>query len=635
MIIFAQNIKMIRMRQLIKIFFSLSCMVLSGQNDVLVVKNGNPYITVEDFKNKFGYTLDHDKTQSKEAILDYYLTIKLKSDEAQKLNLDNTPEFVNPIIKFIDARRPFYLEQDPFYKRMQQQFIERSKVEVQIVQYFVKDIDKKQALNYQKKLSKGKNLFKRKGNVVRIESKYYTAGELPYNLEEEIFTNLEKGSVLEVQEAENNQYVYTVVNDIRPYSGTYKFQLLLIKDSLKTGKAKIDSLYKQVIQGSSFDRLVKTFSEDEKSKEKPFITFKGIALDNEVLSVMNSLNKNEISKPFKTEFGWNLIKLKEHDTLFDENAIVNKFKNSLEYDIVLKGYKVNYIDEKLSPVEKNNTIVTDLKNEKLIELFKKDSISKEDYEKQLVDIVVKEIDKKNIVEFSNGLSYTNWNFISDNLNFLKMLYKTEADELEIEKRITTLLPISINQFKVQLFNNKQDTFNSEFKKEVELLKINILTELYDKYQYKRALNDKEALLKEYQRLKANYKWDKRVEVIIAYCGSDKRIAKEIEKSLKENKTIEQLQQQYKKKDVYFRRMKRELSSKDLPKGYLKTKETRIYEEDEDYFVTKTVAFLPSQDPTYEELRSIVEKEYQKTFLNGEISKLKESTQINQKVLNNL
>ncbi len=623
------------MRQLIGMFFLLSFMVLSGQSDILVVKNGNPYITVEDFKNKFKYTLDHDKTQSKEAILDYYLTMKLKSDETQKLNLDNSPEFVNPIVKFIDERNPFYLEQDPFYKKMKQQFIERSKTEVQIVQYFVKNRDKKQALKYQEKLSKGKNPFKRKGNAVRIESKYYTAGELPYNLEEEIFTNLKKGNVLEMKETENKQFVYTVVNYVRPYSGTYKFQLLLIKDSLKTGKARIDSLYEQVIQGSSFDQLVKTFSEDEKSKAMPFITFKGIALDNEVINIMNSLKENEVSKPFKTKFGWNLVKLKKHDTVFDQNAVINKFKNSSEYNIVLKGYKVNYVNEKLNPVEKNTNIAADLKNEKLIELFKKDTISEEDYEKQLVDIVVKEIDKKNMVEFNNGLSYTNWNFISDNSTFLKMLYKTETDELEIEKRITALLPISINQSKVQLFDNNQDTFNPEFKKEVELLEINILTELYDKYQYKRALNDKEALLKEYQRLKGHYKWDERVEVMIAYCGSDKQIAKKIEKSLKENKTIEELQQQYKEKDVYFRRMKRELSSKDLPKGYLKTKETKIYEENEDYFVTKTVAFLPSQDPTYEELKSIVEKEYQKIFLNEEVSKLKESVQINQKVLNNL
>ncbi|MFV0529970.1 MAG: peptidylprolyl isomerase [Flavobacteriales bacterium] len=625
------------MKQFIRIFFLLNSIILSSQNNVLVKKKGQTYITTEDFKAKFGYTLDHDKTQSKEKILDYYLTMKLKSDEAESLKLNTSPKYINPLVKFIDERTKYYLEEDPFYKKLEAQFIERSKTEVRMVQYFVKNINKNKALQYQKAFSKNKNPFSsKKENVERMATNYCTAGELPYGLEEEIFTNLKKGTVLKMQEVTENQFVYTIIDDIRPYSGIYKFQLLLVKDSLQTGKEKINSLYNQVLKGDSFDQLIKTFSEDEASKNKPFIILKGSTLDDKILSIMNSLKTNEVSKPFKTEFGWNLVKLIEHQTTLNENTVKELFKNSLEYNTVLKGYKINYIKEKLKPVVKKVDIVNDLNNKELITLFKKDSISKNNYEKQLADIVIKKIKKQNIVTFNNELTYTNWNFISDNALFLRMLYKTESNKQKINEKIQERLPVSIAQSEIKLFDNMQDEFNPQFKKEVELLKINILTELYDDYQYDKALKNQEALLKEYEQIKEYYKWDERVEVIVAYCGSDEKTAKNIEQSFKKDKSIKELQQQYSKKNVYFRKIKRELSNEDLPKEYSKEEKIKMYKENGDFFVVKTIAVLPSgQNPSYEELKSIIEKKYQEKFLNNELSKLKKDIQINQNALNNL
>lgn len=621
------------MKQIFITILALNIFILNAQKDVLVEKNDQAFITIEDFKNKFGYTLDHDKTQSKEAILDYYLTMRLKSEEARKLQLDASPKFVNNMLKFIGERKDFYLEQDPFYKEMQEQFKERAQKEIQIIQYFIEGIDESQAVDYQSKLVKDIRFFDQIKKVKRVESRYYTVGELPYGLEEEIFSDLKKGRVLELQQGDNQQFVFTVIEDIRPYSGTYKFQLLLIKDTLDNGKEKIDAIYKQVLKGTSFNQLVKEFSEDQNSKERPFVTLNGVALDTKILNILNPLNEGEISKPFKTEFGWNLVKLIEHNLLLNDTILNNRFKNSIEYGFVLKGYKVNYINEKLNPVEEEYNVVKDLKNKRLIALFKKDSISKENYEKELTDIVTNEIKEKKIVTFSNGMSYTNWNFIADNSVLLRMMYKENIKN--VEEKIKEQLPISIVKSKVQLFDNMQDQFNPQFKKEVELLEASLLTDLYDQYMYDKALNDKDALLEKYETMKSHYKWDERVEVIMAYCNSDHKMAKEIETALKENKTIEALQQQYAEKNVYFRRIKRELSSTDLPKGYSKEKGIKIYEENGDYFVTKTEAILPSQYPTYDELKPIVEKKYKEEYLDREVSNLKKQIKINQSVLNNL
>lgn len=621
------------MKQILVTIFALSFFILKAQDNVLVKKGNQAFITVEDFKNKFGYTLDHDKTQSKKEILDYYLTMKLKSDEARRLKLDTSPKFVNSMIEFLNNRKNFYLEQDPFYKEMEQQFMKRSQKEVQITQYFVEGINKDEALDYQSKLMRNEYFFDQMKNVKRVENRYYTAGELPYGLEEEIFSNLKKGNVLKMQESEGQKFIYTIIEDVRSYSGNYKLQWLLIKDSLKEGKQRIDRIYEQALKGSSFDKLVKEYSEDQKSKERPYVTFDGSMFDNEILNLLNSLKKNEISKPFKTAFGWNLVKLLEHDHTLDDIVTREKFKKSAEYIMTLKGYKVNYINEKFKPIEKKNSLIEDLKSERLVALFKKDSISRKDYEKQLIGIIGDEIEEQNIVEFNNGMTYTNWNFIADNSSIIKMIYKEQ--EQNIEEEIERLLPVSIAKSKIQVFDNLQHEINPNFKKEKELLEVNLLTELYDEYVHDEALSDKKGLSKTYRKLKSNYKWDERVEVIIAYCSSDYEKAKEVEKSLKENKTIKKLQQQYDKENVYFRRMKRELSSKDLPKEYSKEDKVKIYKEDEDYFVTKTIAVLPSQNPSYDELKPIVEKKYTEEYLNKKILKLREQVEVNQTVLNKL
>ena len=60
------------------------------------------------------------------------------------------------------------------------------------------------------------------------------------------------------------------------------------------------------------------------------------------------------------------------------------------------------------------------------------------------------------------------------------------------------------------------------------------------------------------------------------------------------------------------------SSKDLPKGYTPSKKIKIYQENGDYFVVKTIAKLPPQLPTYLELEPIVKQRWKKIYLDKSI-----------------
>ncbi len=308
------------------------------------------------------------------------------------------------------------------------------------------------------------------------------------------------------------------------------------------------------------------------------------------------------------------------------------FKNSDEYNSVLKKYKINFIDDKLNPKYNNVDLISDLDNQKIVNLFDSSSKSEEEFNQRIAEIVKNVIKKESIVEFNNGLKYTNWNFILENSNRIRYF---KQNNMTIDDKIEELLQRSINNVKINLFDTSMDQYNPEFKKEVELMEANLLNQEYDRYIYKKAIKDRKGLKNEYNLIKSDYKWGKRAEVIIAYCGSNKELADKIEKELKNNNSIKKLQQQFIYDDVYFRQIKREFNHNDLPKGYSKNKKLKIYNDNNDYYVTKTITIIPEQNPTYEEIRPVVEKIYKEKYLKKSISDLEKDISINKSVLNDL
>jgi|GEM_PF-5363169 len=619
------------MKKIIFIIILIKSIFVYGQSGTeLVTKAGKVYITQEDFKSKFGYTLRHDKSQSKTAVLDYYITLKLKSDNARQLKLDRKPVFVNRMLEFIRIRKDKYLKQDSFYIALRKQFAERMRNEIDLKQYILKDLWDSKAREYQAHFKKNPSFFDIINYAKTIKEKYIRAGDLPYEIEQEIYKNLKKGRVLNFRKSLNGDFIYMIVQDVRPYTGDYKFEWLLIKDLFSKGKEKIEALYKKALSGGDFTNLINKYSEDDKSKKRPFIQIQGNDLDKETYKAIHSLKKGEITPPFKTKYGWNIIKLLDHKQEITDPVIDNAFISSLPYQKLLKIHKVQVIDQKLNPVEYNQNILRILQNKALIKLLKNKKISKNEFEKKFDSLSLTA--REPVIRFNNGLIYTGRNFLSDHRYALRDLYLRSESA---EKELKNFIPAALFRTKLQLFDNIQDELNPKFKKEKALMEISLLNDLYDKYIEKKALADTVELHTLYDRIKNNYKWGKRVEVQIAYCSTDKKLAQEVKEQFKKVKSIAKMQQKFTKKNVYFRHVKREFSSKDLPKGYTPSKKIKIYQENGDYFVVKTIAKLPPQLPTYIELETIVKQKWKKIYLDKSIQTLKKSVKINQAALNHL
>jgi len=145
------------------------------------------------------------------------------------------------------------------------------------------------------------------------------------------------------------------VNDVRKNRGQVEVAHIMIKNDKVNSKKEIDSIY-QILLAKKMDfySLAKKVSEDRASavnggKLQKFGTGKMIeGFANVAFSLKN---ENDISKPFKTKYGWHIIKLIKKYPIesFDnmESKLVEKVKKSSRY-----GSVNNFLNKKLAKLFK-------------------------------------------------------------------------------------------------------------------------------------------------------------------------------------------------------------------------------------------------------------------------------------------
>jgi len=176
------------------------------------------------------------------------------------------------------------------------------------------------------------------------------------------------------------QYGYHIikVDALRESKGEIEAAHILIRDTSTKGKQKIDSIYDKLNSNEKFDDLAKQYSEDPGSKNnggklgkfgsgrmvKPFSD-----------AAFGLKNINDFSEPFKTDFGWHIVKLlKKHPIKsFEEmkKDLKTKVKNNSRMQLSKKAV-VNKLKKQYSIIE--NDVAKNILNKKNIRTVSKDSL---------------------------------------------------------------------------------------------------------------------------------------------------------------------------------------------------------------------------------------------------------------------
>ena len=436
---------------LLTLCLTLSLSGIAQKNSVLLTINDTPVYT-DEFKRVYEKNLhlvEDEESKNIDNYLKLFIDYKLKVNEAYELKLDTLASYQRELTMYKDQLAAPYLQDKALVNNLVREAYDRTKNEVRarhILIRFPKGMQSNDTLALYKKITDIRNKIvngEKFEEVARQFSEdpsakinggdlgYFKAFRMVFPFEDAAYTT----EVGKISMPFKTRFGYHIleVTDKRESKGSFEVAHILARDKSIVGKAKIDSAYVELTKGVSFSDVAKKYSEDIGTKTKggklqKFETGTMVApFENAVLALKNN---GEYSKPFRTKFGWHIVKLLNNDPVasFDElgprlkGKILSSDRMKLSEAAVLKRLKAKYTIkvDKDALVVFNNKSLKDLKDVNL--------------SKKLLSINNKHLTQKVFYTFSKKQSNKNVNerfekFTNQEiLNYFKAnLVNTEPD----------------------------------------------------------------------------------------------------------------------------------------------------------------------------------------------------------------
>ena len=407
---------------LVIVLFIVSKTFSQENQNVLFTIDGDSYYTNE-FLNVYqkNLTRTSDYKTSIEDYLKLFVTYKLKVKEGKLLGLDTLQKFKNELKQYKNNLVLPYLKDKEVTNRLVKEAYDRLKKEVNVSHILIflepKATAQDTLLAYNK-LIEARNLIVEGSDFVEVAKKYskdptveknggsvgyFTALQMVYQFENAAF----KTAVNEISMPFRTKFGYHIlkVNAIRESKGEVEVAHIMFKNDTLTSKKRIDSIYNLVITDKEdFYELAKKVSEDRASgikggKLSKFGTGKMIEGFSKVAFSLK--NEGEVSTPFKTQFGWHIIKLIKKYPIDSFEKMKAKLTQEVEKDArsnLISKSIINQLFKKYSVVVNNDALM-----QFNIEDWKKNA---KNFNKTLLTINEKAINQKKFITFLNTITNT-------------------------------------------------------------------------------------------------------------------------------------------------------------------------------------------------------------------------------------
>jgi len=387
---FKQTFNCMNFKYLTFLVFFLSCFFINAQNNskVLFTIDNEPIYT-QDFLSVYNKNINLMDDSSKNAVenyLDLYVNYKLKVKEAFELRLDTTTKFKNELNQYkISLTAPYLKDKEVSQKLIEEGYNRISKeVDVSHILLFLKpDASPKDTLVAYKKLIEARNLINEGIDFNEVALKYsedpsvsqnggkigyFTGFQMVYPFENMAYNT----PVNQVSMPFRTKFGYHIlkVHNVRKSNGEVEVAHIMIKNDSLFAKAKIDSIYNEIILGNKdFFEVAQQISDDKASAVKGGRLDKfgsGRMVESFADESFKLNNEGEISKPFQTQFGWHIVKLLKKYPIESFDNLKSKIAEQVEQDErsnlvgatvikrLLNEYKITVNEAALKQFEKDN-----------------------------------------------------------------------------------------------------------------------------------------------------------------------------------------------------------------------------------------------------------------------------------------
>jgi peptidyl-prolyl cis-trans isomerase SurA len=362
-----------------------SCTVSNNNNakidETPIISIGKNIITIDEFRYVYEKNNSQDSVAYSEASLrqyiDLFVNYKLKVLEAQSLGLDTTADFKAELSHYKEQLAKPYLTDSEVSNKLIKESYQRLGEEIRASHILIRvpqvtspddtlaaynklnDIRKKAIAgeNFEtlaKKYSEDPSVVQNGGDIG-----YFTALQMVYQFEDVAY----KTKLNEVSPVFRTKFGYHIlkVTNKRKSSGPIKVAHILVRategisqeDSISAAN-KIQEIYKQAKAGEEWNKLAEKYSDDIDTRSKGG-ELKWFSPGNMYPSFDEAAfalqNKEDITEPIKTIYGWHLIKLLDKKPLESFEALEPVLKRKIAKDSRLEINKT-YLINKLK-VENN------------------------------------------------------------------------------------------------------------------------------------------------------------------------------------------------------------------------------------------------------------------------------------------
>lgn len=395
-----------------------------SQNKTLVTID-NEKTTVDDFKRVYEKNLDaidNDEAKDVTKNLELYINYKLKVAEAYQLKLDTLPSYKREIETYKNQLSAPYLQDTTFIADLVKDVYFRTKNQIKAKHILIRlsreatpkdtlvaynkilnirnrivggeDFETVAKATSEDKSAQGDPKTGRPGNGGNLG--YFSAFNMVAPFEDAAYTT----KVGETSMPFRTQFGYHIVkvDDIKPSKGEIEAAHILILDTTNVGKKKIDEVYEKLIISNDFEALAKEFSEDRGSKQNggklgKFGTGRMVKPFED--AAFNLQNEGSFSKPFKTRFGWHIVKLLKKHPIKPFNELENELRSKIKSSSRMQMSETAVINK----LKATYTIVENEESKKILDRKNIRAIPKDSLQNTIFTINDKKISQEEFINY--------------------------------------------------------------------------------------------------------------------------------------------------------------------------------------------------------------------------------------------
>lgn len=614
-------------------------------NDDVLFSVGDEPVLAQEFIRVYNKNLEivQDESQKDiDAYLNLFVNYKLKLQEAKSLGLDKKPSYLKELKGYQKQLSKKYLTESNVTEALIKEAYDRMSYEIKAQHILVRieEYEKDTTAYYKKILNFKERFFKQgfesvktsvhNGNTVFVEDLgYFSSFKMVYDFESAAYNT----GVGEISDPFRTQYGYHVVKvlDKRKSQGEVTVGHIMISlnenDSLAKAEVRINELYKMLQQGQKFESLAQQFSEDKSSakmggKLKSFKT--GQLASAEFEKVAFSLQNNgDISIPFKTSYGWHIVKLYNKTPLASYEQLKSDLEQQVKRDsrsklissAMSKKLRQNYKVPEAAVVLPNFLEFFDE------EFFKNTWTLSESFEGS----------KQFIVIGNKQLVYSDfYNYLNNSKRGLKV-------RQSVTDFVTTQYENFVNSEVLKYHEENLEFVNVDFANILNEYREGLLLfDLMEDKVWNAVKSDTAALHAFYESNKKDYLNPEKVKAILV-TSPKKEFIKKAKKLLIENKTVEEIKQQINTSDQNILVTTGMLSKNTniIPEDFLmKIGLSDIYKWNKAYHIVMVTEVLPESIKTFEDAKGLVISDYQIIYEKNwmEVLSKKYKVSVNKEVL---